>query len=260
MSQPLEGSIACVTGATRGVGRHIALTLAGAGADLVIVGRDAHMAQEVAALAADLGRKSWCCIADIAAPDTLVPALAAAGAPVGDVGILVCAAGLSLRHAPVWTYAAEDYRACFDLNVFGVLQAVNAVLPGMIARGSGRIVAIGGTYGYRGVAGSAVYAASKWALRGLIKSVAMDAGAFGVTANIVAPGGIDGEKLRGQFAQSAAREGLTEQQVYDRFAARSALRQLVSEADVAAMVLFAVSDAAARITGQDFLVDGGTIV
>jgi NAD(P)-dependent dehydrogenase (short-subunit alcohol dehydrogenase family) len=260
MSGQLAGRIACVTGATRGVGRHIALTLAAAGAELVIVGRDADMASEVAAQAAELGRKSWCCAADLSVPDTLAPALAAAGAPVGDIGILVCAAGMSLRHAPVWTYDASDYRACFDLNVFGVLQAVNTVLPGMMARRSGRIVAIGGTYGYRGVAGSSLYAASKWALRGLIKSVAMDAGPFGVTANIVAPGGIDGEKLRAQFAQSAVREGLSEQAVYDRFAARSAMRQLVSEADVAAMVLFAVSDAAARITGQDLLVDGGTVV
>jgi 3-oxoacyl-[acyl-carrier protein] reductase len=252
-------SLTCITGATKGVGRDIALALAQQGADIVIVGRDAAAAASAAAEISALGRQGIACLADLSVPGRFLEGLAAAGVAATDIDVLVCAAGLSLKHAPVWTYSDADYQLCFDLNVRGVLQAVNAVLPGMIARRQGRIVAIGGTYGHRGVAGSAIYAASKWALRGLIKSVAMDAGPYGVTANIVAPGGIDGENLRAQFAQSARREGLTEQAVHDRFAARSALRKLVTAQDVAGMVAFLVSDAGRHITGQDLLVDAGTI-
>lgn len=239
------GKIACVTGGTKGVGREIAAALMQAGHRVLPVARTAP---------------EGACSADMSVPGAFAQGLHAAGIDPAEIGILVCAAGLSLPHAPVHAYTAADYRSCFDLNVFGVLQAITTVLPGMMARRAGRIVAIGGTYGHRGVAGSSIYAASKWALRGLIKSVAMEAGPFGITANIVAPGGIDGEKLRAQFVQSAAREGLTAEAVHDRFAARAAMQKLVTADDVAAMVLYLVGDAGRHITGQDFLVDAGTIV
>lgn len=261
MSRVLEGRLACITGASRGVGRDIAQALAAAGARLVLLGRDAAAAAQAAdeigqangVVALGLG-------ADMARPGALRAALASGGVDVAGIDILVCAAGLSLPHREVWSYDAEDFRRCFDLNVLGVMEAINTVVPGMIARRSGRIVAIGGTYGHRGVARSSVYAASKWALRGLIKSVAAEVGPFGITANVVSPGGIDGDNLRAQFARSAEREGLTAEAVYERFAARSAMQALVSGADVAASVLFAVSPASARITGQDLLVDAGTIL
>ena len=256
----LSGRVALVTGGTRGVGRTIAGTLAATGAAVVVVGRNAATAADACAAITSAGGQARYCLADVADQEALLAALAAARAPADGFDILVCAAGMSLPHRPLIDYGTGDYRACFDLNVLGVMHAVQAVLPGMMARRSGRIVAIGGTYGHRGVANSALYAASKWAVRGLIKSVAVEAGPFGVTANIVSPGGIDGDNLRAQFARSAEREGLTAQAVHDRFAARSAMRTLVDEEDVAATVLHAVSRAGRLITGQDLLVDGGASV
>ena len=256
----LSGRLACITGGSRGVGHDIALLLAEAGAELILVGRGAtDVGRAVDQLAAD-GRPAHGVTADLSQPGALGAGLARAGIEAGRIDILVCAAGMSLPHKPIWEYGEQDFHRCFDLNVLGVMDAINTVLPGMIERRCGRIVAIGGTYGHRGVARSALYASSKWALRGLVKSVAAEVGAFGITANIVAPGGIDGENLRAQFAASAEREGLTPEAVYERFASRAAMRSLVTGADVANAVLYAVSPAGARVTGQDLLVDAGTIL
>jgi NAD(P)-dependent dehydrogenase (short-subunit alcohol dehydrogenase family) len=256
----LSGRLACVTGGTRGVGRDIARALADAGSDVILVGRDADTARHAVDEIAALGHRAIAVAADMSRAGALADGCREAGVDPAGIDILVCAAGLSLPHRPIWEYDENDYRRCFDLNILGVMGAINTVLPGMIECRRGRIVAIGGTYGHRGVAKSSLYAASKWALRGLIKSIAGEVGPFGITANVVSPGGIDGENLRAQFAQSAQREGLTPDAVYDRFAARSAMRTLVSGADVAATVLYAVSPAAARVTGQDLLVDAGTIL
>ena len=180
--------------------------------------------------------------------------------PFGRIDILVCTAGVSGPNRPVWESHAADLAACFDVNVTGVLLAMRAVLPHMIARRAGRVVAIGGTYGHKGVANSAIYAASKWALRGLVKSAALEAAPYGITCNVIAPGGVDGDRLRAAFARSAASAGEPAGAPLQRFTASTALGRLVDPADIAAMMLHLVSPAGRQITGQDLIVDSGTIV
>jgi len=253
----LAGRLACVTGSTKGVGRDILLALAREGADVVVVGRDEQAASSVAQAARAFGVRASSIVTDVTKPD----AFAAPCEPsLSTVDILVCSAGTTLPPAPLLSQDWSAYRRCFDLNLFGVMNAVQAVLPGMIAREDGRIIAIGGTFGYRGVANHALYAASKWALRGLMKSLAQEVGRHNVMVNIVAPGGIDGEKIRGEFAQEAAREGVPAAEIYQRFANRAATGRLVSGDDVAAAVTFLASQGGRLITGQDILVDAGTIV
>jgi len=260
-SGEFEGRLACITGSSRGVGFDIATRLAHGGARVVLVGRQAeHLADAARILLETTGHTPLLCEADMGEKGALAHGLAGIGVDPNEIEILVCAAGISLPHRPFWEYDDADYRRCFDLNVLGVQQAASLVVQGMMRRKAGRIIAIGGTYGYRGVARSAFYSASKWALRGLIKSIAMELGSFGITANIVSPGGVDGDNLRAQFARSAEREGMTFQAVYDRFAARSCMHELVTGEDVAEMVRFLASDAAGRITGQDMLVDAGTVI
>jgi 3-oxoacyl-[acyl-carrier protein] reductase len=248
----LAGRLACVTGSTKGVGRDIVLALAREGADVVVVGRDEAAASAVVQTASSLGVRAWS-----TKPDAFA---GPCDPPLSTVDILVCSAGTTLPAAPLLSQDWNAYRRCFDLNLFGVMNAVQAVLPGMIAREDGRIIAIGGTFGYRGVATHALYSASKWALRGLMKSLAQEVGRHNVMVNIVAPGGIDGEKIRGEFAQEAAREGVPAAEIYQRFANRAATGRLVNGNDVAAAVVFLASPGGRLITGQDILVDGGTIV
>jgi 3-oxoacyl-[acyl-carrier protein] reductase len=256
----LTGQVALVTGATRGIGRELALALAGAGADLAVLGRSATDGAELAATIGGLGRRALALACDVTSQDQIDAAVGQAVAHFGRIDALVCAAGIGLKKQSIWESDAAGFRACFDVNVLGVMLALRAALPGMIARRSGRVVVIGGSYGHKGVANFAIYAASKWALRGLVKSTALEVGAYGVTANLIAPGGVDGDRLRRQFQASAEANGEPAAAVLERFVAGSALRRLATADDIAAAMLFLLSEGGRNITGQDIIVDSGTII
>jgi NAD(P)-dependent dehydrogenase (short-subunit alcohol dehydrogenase family) len=260
MSPDLTGQVAFVTGSTRGLGRELALALAAAGADIVVIGRGAAEGEAVAAEVRALGRAALAVAADVTVQAEVEAAARAATGRFGRIDILVCVAGVGLPRRPLWESDAEDFRAVFDVNVLGVMLAMRAVLPAMIAQKSGRVVAIGGSYGHKGVANFAVYAASKWALRGLVKSAALEVGPHGITANLIAPGGVEGDRLRRQFQKSAEANGESFDAVLNRFTAGSALRRLVTGGDIAAALLHLVGEGGRNITGQDIVVDAGMIV
>jgi NAD(P)-dependent dehydrogenase (short-subunit alcohol dehydrogenase family) len=258
--RPLEGKIALVTGATRGVGRELAFALAGAGADIAVLGRNFAEAEMTTSALAGFGRRAYAVSADVRDQDRMEGVAQEVARMLGPIDILICAAGISSQKHPIWLSDTAEFHTCFDTNVLGALLAMRAVLPQMIDRRTGRIVAIGGSYGHKGVAGFGVYSASKWALRGLVKAAALDAAPFGVTVNTIAPGGIDGENLRERFRKSAASSGETEEAVLRRFTASSALGRLVEPADIAAAMLHLVGETGRMITGQDIIVDAGTFI
>jgi len=260
MALTLAGQVALVTGATRGLGRELALALAAAGADVVVLGRGTADGATAAGAIHAIGRRALFVQADVTDQSAMEHAARSAIERFGRIDILVCTAGVGLPRQPVWESNAEDFRACFDVNVLGVMLAMRAVLPFMIARRSGRVVAIGGSYGHKGVANFALYAATKWALRGLIKSTALEVGTYGITANLIAPGGVEGERLRRQFQKSADANGEPVEAVLERFVSGSALHRLVTGDDIAAALLHLVGEGGRNITGQDIIVDSGTIV
>jgi NAD(P)-dependent dehydrogenase (short-subunit alcohol dehydrogenase family) len=256
----LNGRSALVTGGTKGLGGELATALAAAGADVAVLGRDGAAGEAVAAQVRALGRRAVALTADVTSQDDMERAAAAAAEALGAVDVLVCAAGVGSPRRPVWELTADDFTGCFDVNVRGAFLAMRAVLPGMIARRSGRIVAIGGTYGHKGVALASLYASTKWALRGLVRSIALEAGEYGVTANVVAPGGVEGPRLTSDFQRSADREGIPYEAVLQRFTDRSALGRLVTGQEVAAAVIHLASEAGRNITGQDLIVDAGQVI
>jgi len=249
-----------ITGSTRGLGRELAVGLAQAGAHIVVVGRDAETGVATAQAVRDAGREAIVVAGDVSDEAAMEAAAAQAIDHFGRIDILVCTAGISGPRAPIWESHAADLQACFAVNVQGVLLAMRAVLPHMIAAQSGRVIAVGGTYGHKGVANSAIYAASKWALRGLVKSAALEAAPFGVTCNVVAPGGVDGPRLRAMFQQSADARGETLEDVLDRFNAGTAMGRLVTGDDITAAIVHLASEAGRQITGQDIIIDAGAIV
>ncbi|QHI97648.1 SDR family oxidoreductase [Xylophilus rhododendri] len=256
----LRGKVVFATGATKGLGAELALALAREGAHIAIVGRDAQAGEAVASAVRAVGSSALVLAADVADAAALQAASERALAEFGRIDRLLCTAGVGSPRQPVWESTADDYRACFDINLLGVLNALRAVMPTLIAQREGRVVVIGGTYGHKGVAQSALYAASKWAVRGLVKSAALDAGPFNVTCNVVAPGGIAGPRLKRLFEASAEREGLPYEEVLGRFTAKAALGRLVTGDDVAAAVIHLFSEGGRLITGQDLVVDAGTLV
>ncbi|MEM8663499.1 MAG: SDR family NAD(P)-dependent oxidoreductase [Pseudomonadota bacterium] len=257
----LSGRAYVVTGPAKGMGRDISLAMAAAGADLIMAGRDTSAIETVAEEVRAVSRRAVVLSCDIT-DDTAVEAMVAAGVrDLGRIDGLVNIAGTTGPSGKMlWEHTVDDYRDVFDVNVLGSVLAMRHVMPRLIARGSGSVVNIGGTFGFKGVRQASLYGATKWALRGITKSAALEAGAAGVRVNMVSPGGVDGPRLTRQLGESAAREGIAPEEAYARFAKTSALNRMSTADDVAGAVLFLLSDLSRNITGQDLLVDGGTIV
>ncbi|MEZ5665993.1 MAG: SDR family oxidoreductase [Alphaproteobacteria bacterium] len=258
----LAGRAVAVTGPAKGMGRAITLAIARAGGDLALLGRDIAPIEAVAEEARALGRQAVFAATDITDERAVAAAMAAAEAAYGARlwGLVNVAGTTGPSGAMLWEHTVADYRDVFDVNVLGSVLTMKHILPRLIARGGGSVVNIGGTFGFKGARASSLYGATKWALRGITRSAALEAGGAGVRVNMVSPGGVDGPRLTRQLGEQAAREGLTYDQIHARFSATCALGRMSTDDDVANAVLFLLCDAARNITGQDLLVDGGTIV
>ncbi len=140
----------------------------------------------------------------------------------------------------------------------GCFHTMRAVLPTMIARRYGKIVNVGGTFGMRGRAGRMAYSASKWGLRGITKSFALEVGPHNINVNCVEPGMVDGPRFRDKVCADMARKlDITLEEAMARHAADYALRRVTTDEDVANACLFLASDVSRQLTGIDMPVDGG---
>jgi NAD(P)-dependent dehydrogenase (short-subunit alcohol dehydrogenase family) len=255
----LDGRVAIVTGPAQGIGKAIALALADRGADLVLVGRDVDRILPVADAIAQRDRRAHIARCDLTQGDQVSQMVADACAAFdGRIDILVnVAGGTGALGVPIWETSERDFSSIVALNLTASFLTMAAVLPTMIARRSGRIINIGGTYGLRGRAGRTAYSAAKWGLRGLTKSAALEAGPFGITVNCVCPGMVEGERFDEIGANMAASEGISVAEAKARISDGYALRRISTPGDVANMVVFLAGDGARQITGQDLTVDGG---
>ncbi|SFG00254.1 3-oxoacyl-[acyl-carrier protein] reductase [Novosphingobium sp. CF614] len=250
--------VVVVTGAGKGMGPEISISFAREGAKLVLLGRDLDA---LSTLKSDIDKITSALVlhCDVTVPQDCEDAVAVAEAELGRVDVLVNVAGGT---GPVgdtaWETTPEGFNEIVKLNMGGCFLMMKAVLPGMIARRYGKIVNVGGTFGMRGRAGRMAYSASKWGLRGITKSAAIEAGPHNVNVNIVAPGMVDGPRFRTKVMPGMAEaRGLTEEQVIAEHAAEYALRRISTAADVANACLFLASDVSRQITGIDLPVDGG---
>ena len=259
---PLAGRAVLVTGPAKGMGPAICRAIADAGGDLILVGRDQQALATQAAKLTALGRQVLVQPADVTAEAEVEAATAAAQAHFGPAfwGAVTVAGVSGPPGRKLWEHSVADYHDVFGVNVLGTFLVLKAVLPRLVAEGRGSVVTIGGTFGFKGVRDFSLYGATKWTLRGLTKSAALEAGAAGVRVNMVSPGGVDGPRLTRQLREDAEAKGISYEERYQRFAATAALNRMSTAEDVAGSVLFLLSDAARNVTGQDILVDGGTIV
>ncbi len=157
-----------------------------------------------------------------------------------------------------WETSAEDFDEIVTLNMNGCFHTMRAVVPAMIARKYGKIVNVGGTFGMRGRAGRMAYSASKWGLRGITKSFALEVGEHNINVNCVAPGMVDGPRFREKVCPTMAKKlGITEEEAAQRHASDYALKRISTDDDIANACLFLASDVSRQITGVDLPVDGG---
>ena len=255
----LQGKKAIVTGAAKGMGADISLTLAREGADLVLAARDIEALKEVAATVTALGREAFvvaCDVTDEAQVKAMVEhALKVFG---GRIDILVNVAGVT---GPIETAVqdikVDDFDYVIIANERGTFLPIKHVVPTMIAQKGGKIVNIGGTSGLRGYPMRTAYSASKWAVRGITRTVALELGKHNINVNAVCPGIVETPRMMKLCEGKAKVRGWTAEQVYDEYIQDMALRRVTTGQDVANAVLFMASEDSRQITGQHIAVDGG---
>ena len=245
MTQPLQGKIALVTGASRGIGAAIAKRLAADGADVAITyARDAKAADAVVIAIQGMGRKAIALKADAADAESAIAAVAKAAETFGRIDVLVNNAGTAIPK-PFVESTLDDIETMFGINVRGVMVTTQAALKFM--PNGGRVISIGSCVGERNMTpGLTVYAATKGAVKMFTQGLAREVGSRDITVNNIQPGPIDTDlnPASGDWAEPQLKN--------------TALNRYGHVDEVAALVAFVASPAAAYITGANLTVDGGT--
>ena len=235
-----------ITGASRGIGRACALAFAKAGYRVAIhYHQSATQAESLVQQLRELGCDAACFRADIGDSAQVQALVQAATDFLGHIDVLVCSAGIALQKLFTDTTDA-DWQRVIGTDLSGVFYACRAVLPGMIFRGSGRIITVSSVWGVQGASCEVAYSAAKAGVIGLTKALAKEVGPSGITVNCVAPGVIDTDMC-----------ACFDEDTKTALAEETPLGRLGSPTDVAESILFLSSPAAGFITGQVLGVDGG---
>jgi 3-oxoacyl-[acyl-carrier protein] reductase len=245
-----EGKSALITGASRGIGRAIAVEMSRKGADVVLVGRDRASLEETARECANarVGAIAEIVIADVADQAAVEAAVATTLERFGRCDFAIANAGQSIDGL-LLRLKAETIDQMLSVNLKSAFYLCGAVAKPMMKQRAGAIVLVSSIVGLTGNAGQAAYAASKAGLLGLTKSVAKELGSRNIRVNAVAPGLIETAMTHGM--PDAAK---------DAFVKQAALGRAGTPEDVAGVVAFLCSDAAAYVTGQTIVVDGGVVM
>jgi NAD(P)-dependent dehydrogenase (short-subunit alcohol dehydrogenase family) len=254
----LGGQIAFVTGAGQGAGRGIALALARHNAGGVVINDFVgERAEAVAGEIRALGVRALAVQADVGDLASVRSALAAATSGLGPVTILVNNAGNAGPNATIghslmfWQTDPDDWDRYFRTNLRGVMNCCHAALPGMVAAKRGRVVTIVSDAGRVGEPRLAVYSAAKAGAAGFVRSIAKEAGRYGITCNAISLSSLEAPMSREHLAQFMASDQTKAQ------LSRYTIRRFGKPEDVAALTLFLCSEAASWITGQTYPLNGG---
>ncbi len=244
----LDGKAALVTGASRGIGRAIALAYAAAGADLALLARDADALAEVAEAVRALGRRAVVLPCDVTDAAQVGEAVQRAIAELGHLDVVVNNAGGNSFSMPLNGMRFSGWEKTFRLNVDSVVHVTQAVLPHLLERRSGSIINVSSVAGLRGAPMMSHYAAAKAALLSLTQSVALETAWAGVRVNSLVPGWIETDLTGFLRVEDATEQALL---------ARVPMARWGATDEIAAPAVFLASDASSFMTGQVLVVDGG---
>jgi NAD(P)-dependent dehydrogenase (short-subunit alcohol dehydrogenase family) len=248
------GQRVLITAAASGIGLVTAQAFVAAGARVYICDIDAAALTETLLRYPQLAGQ----VCDVADEAQVVALFQAALNHLGGLDILVNNAGVAGPTALLEEMQFADWQRCLAVNLDSCFLCARAAAPILRRQGSGSIVNMSSTGGQYGFARRAPYAAAKWAIRGLTRTLAQELGPANVRVNCICPGSVSGERIDRVIAAEAAKTGQSQAEVREGLTAISSLRTLISPEDIASTILFLTSAAGARISGQDITVDGHT--
>jgi len=256
----LQDRVAIITGAAKGMGSAISAALANEGAHLVLAAREPGPLEALAGTLRGSGGDRRCVAVptDVTDPRAVDALARRALEEFGRIDILVNAAGvIGPIETPLHQIAPGDWDHVLGVNLRGVFLCCRAVVPTMIDRRYGKIINIAGTSGLRGYRFRAAYSSSKWAVRGLTRTLALEVGPYGVNVNAICPGVVEGDRMTTIINQKARVRGWTATQVRDEYIGEMALRRFTTDADIAHAAVFLASEESRQISGHEMIVDGG---
>jgi NAD(P)-dependent dehydrogenase (short-subunit alcohol dehydrogenase family) len=253
----LEGKVAIVTGGGRGIGREIALLFSKEGAAIVAAGSTPDAIEEVASEIRKGGGRALAVLTDVADEPGVERLISSTLNEFGYIDILINNAGIMGPTAPVWKVSREEWDTTLAVNLTGAFLCARHALPSMMERRSGRVINITSIAGLKGYPLRSPYAASKWGMIGLTRTLAGEVGQYGITVNAIAPGPVRGPRIDRVIRHRAAQKGLSFEQVEREYIEPIALRRMAEESDVAAMALFLSSEEGRNITGETINISGG---
>jgi NAD(P)-dependent dehydrogenase (short-subunit alcohol dehydrogenase family) len=236
-----------ITAGAGGIGRAIGVAYEAAGFEVWVTDVDTNALADCP--------KTWHCHHASAADEEQ---MAGVFEQLNGLDVLCANAGVAGPTARVEEVTLVDWRTCVSVNLEGAFLAAKYAAPIMKAAGTGAIVLTSSTAGIYGYPNRAPYAAAKWAIIGLMKTLAMELGPFGIRANAICPGSVEGERMEGVLARESAAKGMTRDAVYDGYAQGTSMRSFVTAQDVADMAVFLGSPQARMVSGQVIAVDGHT--
>ncbi len=240
-----------ITAGGSGIGRAMAEGFAAAGHQVWVTDVNADSLSDLPA--------GWqASVVDAADEDSVAALFAEVREQWGGLDVLCANAGIAGPTALIEDIALEDWRKCVSVNLEGCFLAAKYAAPLMKAARAGSIIVTSSTAGQYGYPNRAPYASAKWAVIGLMKTLAMELGPYGVRANAICPGAVEGPRMEGVLEREAAAKGMSRDQVYDGYASGTSMRSFVEARDIANMAVFLGSDAARLVSGQVIAVDGHT--
>ncbi|MDE0985471.1 MAG: SDR family oxidoreductase [Yoonia sp.] len=241
---------ALITAGASGIGRAMAQAYADAGFEVWVT--------DIDTAALDALPDAWHCHAVSANDEPAVAALFAQIDAAGGLDVLCANAGIAGPTAAIEDVDLTDWRACVSVNLEGAFLATKYAAPMMKSAGKGAIIYTSSTAGIYGYPNRAPYSAAKWAIIGLMKTAAMELGPFGIRANAICPGAVEGDRMEGVLAREAAAKNMTRDQVYDGYAVGTSMRSFVEATDIANMAVFLGTNVSRMVSGQVISVDGHT--
>lgn len=243
-----------VTAGAHGIGRAVAETFLSEGAAVHVGDIDAEALSELARSGANITSTR----ADVADADDVDRLFDDARCHLGGLDVLINNAGIAGPTAALQDIEPPAWARTIEVNLNGAYLCTRRAIPMLKEAGGGAIVNVSSTAGLLGYPLRAPYAASKWALIGLTKTLAMELGPFGIRVNAVCPGGVSGERMDRVVSSAARSRGVTEDQARQGFLRQVSMRTFVDVSDVASTISFLCSEKSTNISGQAIAVDGHT--